>query len=418
MGTDSDSGSGISAAASGSDIQDISVATRTGRIAVSWTQKNAQGIRHVYVKESTGAAWQEVIGSSSGNGISGAISASFQGPMTNNAKPSIAYLGSDMFAAWQTYADQYSAVIAVQIPSVVGSSIAVKNISPTIERNAQPSLASGGSEMQLAWLNGQTLLYSLRWNGTSFVEAVPGDATGVGITNTGRNATSLALTIDSTGKPTAVWQDNSNSGRSAIMARSNALPNGTFYAASSSGQTIQQILDANVLAAGDVIVVNGNLTGNVVISTADSGVTIIGAPGSLITGNISVSGNNVSLQRLNVTGNVTLAGGDRNTLRESNVIGSVAINGGTRHQLSYNTVTTGGVAIGIGADALMVRNNRITGGTNGIAIGVVTNISLRDNTLSGAATGIRISQASTGEITGNKVSATGLLWSWMQHLSV
>ncbi|MEQ1829659.1 MAG: right-handed parallel beta-helix repeat-containing protein, partial [Pirellula sp.] len=189
------------------------------------------------------------------------------------------------------------------------------------------------------------------------------------------------------------------------MARSNAIPSGNVYSASPT-QSIQQILDANVFASGDVIMVTGVVAGNVTITAADSGVTIIGAPGSQITGNVSVTGNNVSLQRLSITGNVAFTGGDRSALRESNVSGAVTIAGGTGHQLSYNTISTGGVAIGSNSDAAVVRNNHITGGTNGIAIGVATNISIRDNTLSGGTTGIRVQQSSTGEITGNKVAAT------------
>ena len=62
----------------------------------------------------------------------------------------------------------------------------------------QPRLAASGGKLYLLWaddriqnLTGNTIaLYVKQWNGTAFVEALPGDASGQGISNTGRQTRS------------------------------------------------------------------------------------------------------------------------------------------------------------------------------------------------------------------------------------
>jgi Ca2+-binding RTX toxin-like protein len=99
LGNASDSGTGLSGSAVGSDLQDITVATRSGRVAVAWTAKDANGIRQVVLKQFDGTAWQSQPVS--------AVSL-FDAPITANASPSLAYFGNDLFVAWQTYAGMFT----------------------------------------------------------------------------------------------------------------------------------------------------------------------------------------------------------------------------------------------------------------------------------------------------------------------
>ncbi len=110
-------------------------------------------------------------------------------------------------------------------------------------------------------------------------------------------------------------------------------------------QSIQQILDSVVLQSGDVIVVDGTLNGNVNITAADAGVTIVGLPGAQIVGNVTIAANNVTLQRLHITGNVVANSASSTLLRENSLGGRIQIHGGANSQIMHNVLS--GAASGI-----------------------------------------------------------------------
>ncbi len=136
---------------------------------------------------------------------------------------------------------------------------------------------------------------------------------------------------------------------------------------------------------------HGQLTGSISISPGDAGVTIVGAPGSQISGNILVSAHNVRLQRLQVIGSVTVSSSDNFSLRESNITRGVVINGGSGSQLSHNQMSDVVTALKIAGNAnnVVVRSNTFSsavhsvtlGDLNNAIVGGANNIALIDNTM-------------------------------------
>ncbi len=413
IGTASDTGTGLSGAAPGSGVANLNITASSSRIAVAWDQQDANGLRQIYLKEFDGTTWNSISGSGSGAGVSSAIGSSFEGVITHNFNPSVAYAGTDLFIAWQTYSDQSSAVVVQRYLNSTGSPVPASS-SETLTRNAQPRLVSNGTFMNLLWIDGQDRLFTQRWNGTSFVEEVPGDASAIGITPTARNIQGLAASMDASGRATVVWEDITN-GTPEVMVRTNSrLASGNTYVADGT-TSIQQILENQALVAGDVILVTGTQPG-FTVTAADAGVAIIGTPTSQIIGSIQINANDVVLQRLNVTGDVSLTNANRTAFRESLLIGSLIVNGGSDIQVTQNRITGASATIRIAGNATntLVRANTIQGGATAISLGDpssglsggANSVSIRGNSTSGTAIGLRILAASTGIVDGNDFSAT------------
>ena len=261
IGVGSDSAGGISGGLAGSDIRDVSVVQRGGRIAIAWSQiDSASGIRQVYLREYDGTAWNEISGSASGAGASSSIGSSFAGTITHNASPSVAYVGTDLFVSWQTYSDQSSAIVVAKYLASAGNPTTVST-TETLSRLAQPKLVSNGTAMQLVWLDGQSQIYAKRWNGTTMIEEITGDASGIGVSPTGRTAGELSAAIDATVDAHPSLGPTCSNGKPDLMVRRNDFViTGTVYQANENGTSIQQILSNQTLTAGDVIVVNGTVS--------------------------------------------------------------------------------------------------------------------------------------------------------------
>src|SRR5262249_18424486 len=139
-----------------------------------------------------------------------------------------------------------------------------------------PTLTSGGTALRLAWVNtpliGQpTSMFSMRFNGTQFVEELPGEAQGVGVSLTGGHTSPLALATDSSGRTTLVWQDTA-SGHAQIYARGmTATISGTQTYVAAAGTSIQSILNSQSFGPGSVIIVQGAHTENLTLSAANAG---------------------------------------------------------------------------------------------------------------------------------------------------
>ncbi|MBI5616868.1 MAG: right-handed parallel beta-helix repeat-containing protein, partial [Gammaproteobacteria bacterium] len=434
LGAGSATGNGLGGGTAAADVRDLSVTTDGTRVAAVWTQVNA-GIRQVYLKEYAGAAWSALSGSASGTGVSGIADAGLAGSITHSSSPSAAYLNGTLFVAWQTFSDQGAAVATASFDTTVARTLTARDVFGAPEVPARPTLSAGGNVLRVVWMrtplgNQPTDLYALRWNGSHFVEEVPGEAQPGGLSVTGGKAQDLALATDTAGRLSVVWQD-AFSGQPEIYARGmTATITRTFVADSATG--VQSILDTFDLGAGDAIVVNGNLTGNITISADDAGVAIFGAPGAKITGAIAVQGgaSSVLLQRLTVTGGITVDGASGFTLSESAVGGLVTLNGGANAQLVYSTLSggvklVGGVAGAVidhnqiggttgvdlepdagaaGATNVLVSNNAIGAFGNGILFNVAASGRIRGNTVTGAATGLDIANAFSGLIDGNTIT--------------
>ena len=420
----SGSGGGVSNAPSGAEVDHLTVTHDTGKIAFGWTALDATtGVRQVYVREYTGTAWAGIAGSDTGTGVSGSLVGSVPGVVTSNGEPTLAYFGSSLWVGWVGSSDRATVLAVAEYDGSASQPILQQTISD-VGRMVTPKLSTSASEMSLTWghqpLRDQPLaVYSRRFDGANFAEFIPGDAVGQGITP---GSITTVESISVTAEPTAVAFVDYVEGSPEIKVRRNLELSGTIHNASASGMTAQQILDAETLTVGDAIVINGVINGNITVSAADAGVSIIGAPGSQIVGDVTINGDDVVLQRLSVTGNVTTTA-NRTALRESTINGSVLINGGTDSQVSHNTIQAlaGQTALMLVGDATnpTVRSNTMSGGSVGLAIGdsamaltgSVANATLNNNQLSGSTTGLVIDVAGSGQILNNQIggTTTGLL---------
>ncbi|HEV8608216.1 MAG TPA: right-handed parallel beta-helix repeat-containing protein, partial [Tepidisphaeraceae bacterium] len=408
LGAGSASGSGVSASAT--SVSDLALATSGANVAVAWTQ-TVGGVKQIYMKEHAGAAFNEIAGSATAGGVSNTTGES--------SSPALAYLGSSLFAVWQDTTSGFSEIYGVRYSAGVRNVISVSGtgISSTVGNASQPNLATGGGVLHLAWADdtqqsrvGSTIaIYARKWNGTSFIQDLSGDAAFNGISFTGGALRSLDLAVNVNGQPFVAWNDQS-SGSAQIYDRGNTFnATGTVYNAG-GGTTIQQILDANNLNPGDIILLTGSSPGfTIPAASDDAGILIRGLPGSTITSAVSITQtDDITLQGVNITGSLTVAQSIRFTLRESTITGGITLNASNDAQLADNTISGATALTLTGASAnAVIEHNTINGSTIGLAFTGTgaTNVMVRDNIIT-APTGISIATASSGTLRANNITAT------------
>ncbi len=361
IGAGSDSAGGITNGNATSDIRDVSVAARNGRVAIAWSQLDSvSNQRQVYLREFDGTAWQQINNSATGLGVSAAVQNGLTGVASNNLEPSLAYAGNDLLVTWQTHTDSQPLVVVARYSNSTSNPQLV--FTTQVSGNSQPTLVSSASQTQLVWLHDTTRIFAARWNGTTLVEDIPGEASAGGIGGIGRQIDTLTASMDASGRASIGWLDLSQ-GTPNLMVRRNALPTvGSVFVATANGASIQSILDSQNLVAGDVIVVDGVINGNVSITAADAGVMLIGKPGSQIVGDVNIAGNNVGLSKLLIQGNVTATNVSQFYLRESSIVGRVTVHGGGGNQLSHNQIqgSTAGIVLSGDTNSPTVRYNQVT----------------------------------------------------------
>ncbi|MCB2043399.1 MAG: right-handed parallel beta-helix repeat-containing protein, partial [Rhodoferax sp.] len=434
IGTGSASGNGLAGGSFAADVRDIAVAGDGSRIAVAWTQVDSgSGVRQVYLREFSGGAWSAIGGSASGTGVSGIADPAVSGSISHNTQPSLAYFGGQLFVAWQAFADQGASIAVARYDNTPARTLERVDVFGQPGVPASPQLSAGGDALRLLWQrqpldDAPTDLYALRYNAASghFVQELLGEASSGGLSKTGGRAMQLALATDSAGRSTVVWQD-AITGEPEIYARGMGTTVARSFNALGDG-SIQAILDANDLGAGDVIVVFGTVTGDVLVAAQDAGVTIYGAAGSQVVGSITVAANNVLLQRLQVSGAVNTLGNIAGFALTESTVASVGLLGGSNAQVTANTVTgsvlvsgavqgalidhnTVGGSTGIsvqgtpgnGPSNLTISHNTINAGDTGIALGVAAQGRIHDNHIRAGATGLAISNAFSGLIADNRI---------------
>ena len=148
-----------------------------------------------------------------------------------------------------------------------------------------PKLASNGTQLMLAWsddfidgANTDTHLYVRTWNGTSFAESLPGQATGEGVAQSSAGLDDLSLTLDPNGNAFAAWADPGDA--MAALAGDRHANEPAHITIVSSGTSLQSVLNGANAGAGDVIYLTaGTYSGAITIGAANDGVTIVGQPG-------------------------------------------------------------------------------------------------------------------------------------------
>ncbi|MBI84895.1 MAG: hypothetical protein CMJ81_17005, partial [Planctomycetaceae bacterium] len=413
------SGGGVSNSAS--DVADLALASDGDNVAVAWTQ-TVGGRGEIYLRQFSGGTWGELDGSATAGGVSKNSGDSFGA--------TLAYHDGDLFAAWEDDTSGFFRIYATRFTAGTwgeagtGSYVA-EGVSAGGGRATEPGLAAQGDQLMLAWrdnlvatnVDAHPALYVRQWSGTEFVEEVAGDARRQGVSLTGGVLLDSALALDANGSPLITWFEPANS-QGEIYLRGNTfqLTGTTFTAGGTPGNTVQEILDANELGTGDLILVSGTFAAGFSITPADAGVTVIGTPQSSLTGDVQVTGNDVILQRLHITGNVTATSAERLTLRESTIVGTVTVEGGSDVQLSHNTIQAGspGIVLAGNTDGANVWKNTIVGGDQGIALGDPAgvlaggafNVQLHENATSASTTGLLITSDASGNIFDNDFSAT------------
>lgn len=286
-------------------------------------------------------------------------------------------------------------------------------------------------------LSGNTIaLYGKKWNGSAFVEELPGDASGQGISDTGGDPQSLAFTIDNAGRPLVAWGEDAGNGPQIFVCADN-YPLGSVYyvndgstqgdeictapgAAANSGlspgqplPSVQAVLNAYTLHAGDVIVVDaGTYSDGVTVPATSSGFLVLGVPGhvAMIQGLTDLSqANGVILDGLTLAGGATATGATHVSITDD-VIATATLNGGSGNQITHDTIS-GGLTLTGGTASASVEHNSIRG-LQGVSLtgAGATSLMLRDNQITASSVGIELAVAAGGQIVANDVSfaTTGL----------
>jgi hypothetical protein len=262
-------------------------------------------------------------------------------------------------------------------------------------------------------------LYAERWNGTTFVARLPGDAAGDGISETGGRLSGVAVGVSASGRPLVAWSEadrgfSGDPASPAIYLRTDMPAWGNVHVAANSDQ-LQAILAGVDLDAGDVIQLGAGTFAGFTVTSGNGGVTIVGAPGQAtqITGPVSIAGSGVTLQGLVFNASVsTTAAADRFTLRDSRFLGGqLVLAGGDDLRIVHNQFGTGGVWVQSASSGAVswndlagmldidaafsgrIDHNDIHGASIGVDYGAAAD--LRDNRIWGNTTGIRTTVAGT-----------------------
>ena len=289
-----------------SDLQEVAVTASGARVAVAWTARDSLGIEQVFVREFNGGAWSELAGSASGSGVSKTGLAS--------RTPSAAYYDGELFVAWQQAGDallfndtcfaRFDGTAWTLPQAVLGRA----DLNGSAGQASLPKLAAAAGDLYLVWadvLEGvaaeqKRVLYSARWDSDEFVEEIPGDAVSDGIFDIAGSYGTFDLAVDSAGHAFAVWQQLAG-GVPEVFLRADTVDCTTIYPADgTAGQTVQEILDAHNLGAGDVILVQGTHANGFAVRADDAGVAILGVPGATIRAAVVIESgaDDILIQRL------------------------------------------------------------------------------------------------------------------------
>ena len=359
-----------------------------------------------------------------------------------------------MFAAWQDnssgqdqiYAAQWNgaAWLAAGAGADSGGGVSDADGSAT-----SPVLAANGGSLYLLWLNNRVAgsngnavaNYVKMWNGSAFVEQIPGDSSYNGIGNTIDAPTAPALAVNAAGLPFAAWQDDTGGGPQ-IYVRGDLFSVNTIHYVN-AGNTLGSAFttapgsDAgngltpvtakasmtgvfndvnNPVAAGDVIEIDAGTYDGFTLNAAASGVYMLGSPNgpTVIQGPVEIVGAaNLTLENIVFQGGLTLDGCTNVTLSNDTFEGAgITIDGGSNNQIVHDSISitaNTGIALTDGAAGTVIEYNQIEGGQQGIAVtgAGVTGLDVRFNQLGQSGTGLALSNAASGQVSGNIVSATG-----------
>jgi hypothetical protein len=251
-----------------------------------------------------------------------------------------------------------------------------------------------------------TAVFAKIWNGAAFVEELPSDASGDGISYFSSRASALTLTVDGSGNPFIAWADTQAAASDVHVMGNLFEVTGLFEADGTAGNTVQDILDANVLGLGDVILLTGNNAGGFTAGANHAGVLIHGSPGVSLTGPVVIEAGaaGVIVQRLVINGSVSVNGAAGFVLYQSDVSGGVTLTGGTGARIEHNELAgTIGVLLAGNPTDVAVESNAI-GGTTGVSIASMADGRISNNQITSTGVGLSVLAAFSGSIDRNDIS--------------
>jgi hypothetical protein len=177
-----------------------------GRPVVAW-EATGNGGSSIYLKRWSGTAWEEVSGSASGYGVSGA-------PAEARLVALAGGMGNTLHLSWQLDADSLSSGIryaffdgqawsALTDPS--------RNVSPPGQNASRPGLVlDGSSRPVMVWEATRpsgSAVYLARWDGTGW-RGFGGSDAADGVSMGQSSASNAGVTIGSQGELIVVWNTN------------------------------------------------------------------------------------------------------------------------------------------------------------------------------------------------------------------
>lgn len=249
----------------------------------------------IYVRRWNGSDWEEVgVGSASGRGISNSIRSSEEAAIaiTPDGTPYVVWYNEHPVESgnFEIYVRRWSgsAWEEVGADSATGGGIS-DNDGPS----GFPSIAvASDGTPYVAWLNGETMndadIYVRRWNGSSWVEAGAGSASGGGISDTD-DAWYPSVAIAPDGIPYVAWYDWNNSDvyvRRWMPPAFQIAPASLMFLAESGGT---DLLPGQVVVNG----VRGIITWTATISPRADWLNVTplsGTTPATITATVSISG--------------------------------------------------------------------------------------------------------------------------------
>ena len=448
LGTGAASGVGVTLSAK--TFTDYSVATDGAKVAVVWSEANAASKLIVYAREYRGSTWT-TLGTSPGVGANASSG--------NAAHPTAAYLGSQLFVAWQ---DDFSGRNEIYAATYVGGtwidagtdSRKAGGISNTQGSALLPSLASASGQLSLVWQDNRiaagtgnsTGLYYKRWKVDHFVEELPGDARDRGIAGIVANLGTQSITLDPAGHTFVAWSDRST-GQSQVYLRGNRFDIGTIHyindddptlsdAANNAfsvapgsdlrdglspqtpKRTLQAILSdaAHPLSPGDVILIDAGIyAGASFTGAASTGVLVLGStaePAEFAT-SIRLNGvTQVTLSGLRLSEGARLQSSSQAVVQNNDIRGSgVVVIGGTANQVIHNEFGASGVGVTLTGNSSnsVVASNVMRGGFGGVvlksnnSLQAATDVSTQGQSLVGVSLGLSIESPAQGRISGNRI---------------
>ena len=369
-----------------------SVATALGRFAiVAIAEDPAPG---VVAAEFDGNSW----------GLLASPEAVLQTASSRSKSPAAAYRSGELLAAWVEDGSDPGVQPGIHTAAFGFGEWRRFGVGPVIGSNAasrSPQLLSSPSGTKLIWVQPQVVqqdpysreyesfeaAFAAEFSAGDWSEQVFGDASTDGVFRT-NGAASFSAAMNASGRIAAVWDA---SGRGFVRGQDQSFAR-RFLA--SSNDSLQSVITTNGLGAGDLLVIDGDFFGDVTLTDQHSGLTIAGAPGARIRGQLVLDGvNDVVVEDIRVLGGLAVRDAANTHLRRvfaavslenANSFSAESLSGGlsivtSSSDISVYSSTLGEFNVAAPATGLQVRRNQI----DSLQIDAASDGEFRDNIFDG-----------------------------------